>query len=341
MPAQGRRNGATMTDGTIALDVSGHEPELLAGLLERMLLIRRFEERVGELFRRNKLPGFVHLYNGEEATAVGICSALRTDDYLTSTHRGHGHVIAKGGDVRRMMAELYGRATGYCRGKGGSMHITDMRIGMLGANGIVSGGIPIAVGAAYGAARLRSTDQVAAAFFGDGATNEGPFHEALNMASAWRLPVIFVCENNLYGVGTRLDRVSPTADLMVRAGGYRMRAVSVDGNDVLAVRAAALEAVALARAGEGPTFIECRTFRQRAHYEGESPGYWEAEERAFWLARDPVDRLRAGLTAAGLLDDPGFERLDAEIAARIDAAVAFAEESPEPDLATALEDVYA
>lgn len=330
-----------MTSPPISTDLAHHDPDLLHSLLERMLVIRRFEERVGELFRKNKLPGFVHLYIGEEATAVGVCSALRDDDYITSTHRGHGHVIAKGGDVNRMMAELYGRATGYCKGKGGSMHITDMSIGMLGANGIVSGGIPIAVGAAYGAAKLRHTDQAAVAFFGDGATNEGPFHEALNMASAWKLPVVFACENNLYGVGTRLDRISPTSDLMVRAGGYQMQAVSVDGNDVTATRAAALDAVARARAGDGPTFIECRTFRQRGHYEGESPTYWEAEERDFWLSRDPIDLLRAQMEAAGLLDDESFERLDAEVIARVEAAVAFAESSPEPEPATAFDDVYA
>lgn len=330
-----------MTVSTTAPDATGEDPAILGALLERMLLIRRFEERVGELFRKNKLPGFVHLYNGEEAVAVGICSALRSDDYITSTHRGHGHVIAKGGDVARMMAELYGRATGYCGGKGGSMHITDMSIGMLGANGIVSGGIPIAVGAAYGAAKLRRTDQVAVSFFGDGATNEGPFHEALNMASAWKLPAVFVCENNLYGIGTRLDMISPTSDLLVRAGGYQMRAVSVDGNDVLATRAAALEAVARARAGEGPTFIECRTFRQRAHYEGENPGYWDEQERAAWLARDPIDRLRGRLLELGILDEDGFAALDAAIGARIEAAVEFAESSPTPDPLTALDDVYA
>jgi TPP-dependent pyruvate/acetoin dehydrogenase alpha subunit len=330
-----------MTPSDTAASDAEHDAELLVSLLERMLLIRRFEERIGELFRKNKLPGFVHLYIGEEATAVGVCSVLRNNDFLTSTHRGHGHVIAKGGDVNRMMAELFGKATGYCQGKGGSMHITDMSIGMLGANGIVSAGLPIAVGAAYGSARLRKTDQVAVAFFGDGATNEGPFHEALNMAAAWSLPVVFACENNYYGIGTRLDRISPTSDLLVRAGGYKMRAVSVDGNDVLETRAAALEAVAHARAGAGPTFIECRTFRQRGHFEGETPTYWEAEEREYWLSRDPIDLLRRKMTEDGLLDDDRFQQLDDNVRGRIEQAVAFAESSPEPELATALDDVYA
>jgi pyruvate dehydrogenase E1 component alpha subunit len=312
----------------------------LAELYERILVIRRFEERVVTLFRRNKLPGFVHLYIGQEAVAVGACAPLRADDYITSTHRGHGHVIAKGGDPSRMMAELYGRATGYCRGKGGSMHITDMSLGMLGANGIVSGGLPIAVGAAYGAKLLRRTDQVVAAFFGDGATNEGPFHEAMNMAAAWQLPVVFVCENNYYGVSTRLDRVSPTTELTRRADGYAMTAVSIDGNDVLAVRDAMTEAVAAARRGEGPVFLECRTFRHRGHYEGENPHYWDPDERQRWLDNDPVTRTRERLAADGL-SEVAIAEIEARVVARIDEAVAFAEASPMPDPADALQDVFA
>ena len=327
-------------NGTASSLDDATEPVLLE-LYERMLVIRTFEERVSQLFRKNKLPGFVHLYVGQEAVAVGVCAALRIDDYITSTHRGHGHVIAKGGDVRRMMAELYGRATGYCKGKGGSMHITDMEIGMLGANGIVSGGLPIAVGAAYGAAFLRRTDQVAAGFFGDGALNEGPFHEAMNMASAWKLPVIFVCENNLYGVGTRLDRVSPSEEAVRRAEGYLMRNIAVDGNDVIAIRAATLEAVRAARNGEGPTFIECRTFRQRAHYEGENPGYWDEEERASWLARDPVLLARNRILAAGLATEDEVAAIVARVEAQVEDAVEFAEASPLPEPADALDDVYA
>lgn len=316
------------------------EIEVEFALLKRMLLIRRFEERVGELFKKNKLPGFVHLCIGQEASAVGVCSALRVDDYITSTHRGHGHVIAKGGNIKFMMAELYGKATGYCGGKGGSMHITDMSIGMLGANGIVSGGLPIAVGAAYGAKQLRKTDQVVVAFFGDGATNEGPFHEALNMAAAWNLPVVFACENNLYGCGTRLDRVSPTSNLTERARGYSMRSISVDGNDVIATRTAALEAVTEARSGNGPTFLECRTFRHHGHYEGESPTYLDKEERDHWFARDPIGLLKALMLSRNQVSEESYKSLDLEIQQIVDEAVEFAEGSPDPDLAAALTDVF-
>lgn len=314
------------------------EADLIA-LYQRMLLIRRFEERVSDLFARGKLPGFVHLYIGQEAVAVGVCSILRDTDYITSTHRGHGHTIAKGGDVARMMAELYGKATGYCKGKGGSMHITDMSVGMLGANGIVAGGVPIAVGAAYGAARIRRTDQVAVAFFGDGATNEGAFHEAANMAAAWKLPVVFVCENNLFGVGTRLGRVSATEDLAARAAAYGIPAATVEGNDVLAVLQAAAEAVGRARAGQGPTFLECKTWRHSGHFEGENPGYWSQEERQQWLARDPIAQFAGKLAAAGVAG-AALEKAEAEVQSRIDAAVRFAEESPLPAPADALSDLF-
>ena len=314
--------------------------ESLTSLYERMLLIRRFEERVAKLFAEGELPGFVHLYVGEEAIAVGVCSTLRDDDFITSTHRGHGHVIAKGGDVRRMMAELYGKSTGYCKGKGGSMHITDMNVGMLGANGIVCGGVPIAVGAAYGAAKIRGKDQVAVAFFGDGATNEGAFHEALNMASAWKLPAVFVCENNLFGVGTRLGRISPSENVVMRASAYGIAATSVDGNGVLAVREAAAEAVARARKGDGPSFLECKTWRHRGHFEGENPTYWDEDERQRWLAKDPVKRFGERLIGAGLVVQAELEKLDSEVRARIDEAVSFAEESPYPAPEDALDDLY-
>jgi pyruvate dehydrogenase E1 component alpha subunit len=315
--------------------------ETLLGLYERMLLIRRFEERVADLYTKGKLPGFVHLYIGEEAVAVGVCSVLRDDDFITSTHRGHGHTIAKGGDVSRMMAELYGRSTGYCKGKGGSMHITDMSIGMLGANGIVSGGIPIAVGAAYGAAKIRGTNQVTVAFFGDGATNEGPFHEACNMATAWGLPVVFACENNLYGVGTRLGRISASEDVVARAAAYGMPGVSVDGNDVVAVREAATEAIARARVGKGPTLLECKTWRHKGHFEGENPNYWDQDERAGWLAQDPIPKFAARLVDAEIATRDELDQLDAKVKARVDAAVNFAETSPDPAPEDALVDVFA
>jgi acetoin:2,6-dichlorophenolindophenol oxidoreductase subunit alpha len=309
-------------------------------LYEQMVLLRKFDERVGELFRRAKLPGFVHLYIGEEAIATGVCAVLRVDDYITSTHRGHGHYIAKGGDVNACMAELYGRDTGCCRGKGGSLHVADVSVGMLGANGIVAASLPIAVGAAYAAAKVRKTDQVVAAFFGDGATNEGAFHEAANMAGAWKLPVVFVCENNYYGVGTRLGAVSASESLVERAGAYGMPALALDGNDVLAVRGAAGDAVERARAGEGPTFLECRTWRHRAHSEGEQPNYWQEEERNDWLGRDPLPQFAERLMALGILTDQGVNEIDAAAVAQIDEAVAYAEAQPLPAQTDALLDVF-
>lgn len=314
--------------------------ETLLGLYERMSLIRHFEQRVAELFAQGHLPGFVHLYIGQEAVAVGVCSALKPDDYISSTHRGHGHTIAKGGDVKKMMAELYGKATGYCKGKSGSMHLTDMKIGMLGANGIVAGGIPLAVGAAYGVAKLRKTNQVVAPFFGDAAINEGAFHEAANIAAAWKLPVVFVCENNLYGVGTRIGQVSPTEDIATRAAGYGIPAVTVDGNDVLAVYEAAAAAAARARAGEGPTFLECKTWRHRGHFEGENPTYFDQEERERWLEKDPIKTFGRRLVEMQRATQAELDEIDAANQAKIDEAVEFAEASPFPAPEDALNDLY-
>jgi acetoin:2,6-dichlorophenolindophenol oxidoreductase subunit alpha len=322
-------------------EVTTHSNEVLLDLYDRMLLIRRFEERVSVLFANGKLPGFVHLYIGEEAVAVGVCSVLTDNDFITSTHRGHGHTIAKGGDVSKMMAELYGKVSGYCKGKGGSMHITDMKIGMLGANGIVSGGIPIAVGAAYGAAKIRHTDQVAVSFFGDGATNEGNFAEAINMASAWKLPVIFVCENNLYGVSTRLGRVSPTEDIAKKVMGYMVPSVTVDGNDVLAVREAMEHAVKRARAGEGPTFIECKTWRHHGHFEGENTSYMDKQLHSQWLDNDPIKRIRDHMVESGLWSSQDLDAVDLQVLKRIDQAVEFAEASEYPTAQSALDDLYA
>lgn len=315
--------------------------ELLINLYEKMLLIRKFEEKVAELFSKGKLPGFVHLYIGQEAVAVGACSVLRKDDFITSTHRGHGHVIAKGGDIRRMMAELYGKVTGYCRGKGGSMHITDMSIGMLGANGIVAGGIPIATGAAYGAAKIRGTDQVALAFFGDGATNEGPFFEACNMASAWKLPLILVCENNLYGVGTRLGRVSPSEDISPRVAGFGIPTSSVDGNNVLAVREVVGNAVEIARSGNGPSFIECKTWRHRGHFEGENPTYFDRSEYNQWIEKDPIRIYKNFLLQEKSFEGTELEEVSKKIDELILDAVRYAEESPLPEPESALEDLFA
>ena len=312
----------------------------LRRLYEQMVLLRKFDERVGELFRRAKLPGFVHLYIGQEAIATGVCAVLRTDDYITSTHRGHGHYIAKGGDVKACMAELYGKDVGCCHGKGGSLHVADTSVGMLGANGIVAASLPIAVGAAYGAAKVRKTDRVVAAFFGDGATNEGAFHEAANLAGAWKLPVIFVCENNYYGVGTRLGEVSASESLVERAGAYGMPALAIDGNDVLAVRKAARDAIARARAGDGPTFLECRTWRHRAHVEGEQPNYWKEQERNDWLERDPLPRFGGKLVADGVLSEDVIAEIDAAAVAVVDEAVAYAESQEYPAETDALLDVF-
>jgi TPP-dependent pyruvate/acetoin dehydrogenase alpha subunit len=321
-------------------DVSKLPEDVLLKLYQQMLLIRRFEERVSDLFAKGKVPGFVHVYIGEEAVAVGACSALNSNDYITSTHRGHGHTLAKGGDVNKAMAELFGKATGYCKGKGGSMHITDMQIGMLGANGIVAGGLPIALGAAYGVSKIYMTDQVVVAFFGDGATNEGPFHEVCNIAAAWDLPLILVCENNLYGVGTRLGSVAAKEDIAPRAVAYGIESEIVDGNNVIAVRAAVEQAVERARQGQGPSFIECKTWRHRGHFEGESVVYRNEDEHNYWMERDPIRLLGDALIQNSIVSKAKLEELDAMIETEIDAAVQFAEESPFPLPEDALDDVY-
>jgi TPP-dependent pyruvate/acetoin dehydrogenase alpha subunit len=316
------------------------DPQELLRMYRVMVLIRQAEERLIQLFAAGRMPGFIHSYIGEEATATGVCAALRSDDYLTSTHRGHGHILAKGGDPVRFFAELYGKASGYCRGKGGSMHVTDLDLGILGANGIVGAGIPIAAGAAL-ASRMQGLDRVAVAFLGDGATDIGVFHEALNMASLWEVPAIFVCENNGYAdfmaraVHQKIERVAD------RAAAYSMPGETVDGNDVEAVYDAAARAVARARAGEGPTLIECVTYRWRGHYEGDPQPYRTAAEVEEWKQRDPLDAAERRLRAAGALDDAAREAIWTETATRIDAAVEAAEAAPMPLPGEALEDVYA
>lgn len=313
--------------------------ELALELYRRMTLIREFELRVAALFAAGELPGFVHLYLGQEAVAVGVCAALRDSDYITSTHRGHGHLLAKGGDPRRMMAELYGKATGYCKGKGGSMHIADPAIGILGANGIVGAGIPIATGAAL-TARLRHTDGVAVAFFGEGASNEGTFHESLNLAAARRLPAIFVCENNLYGVSTFIGRVTGNQEIADRAAGYGIPGIQVDGNDVAAVHAVASTAVARARAGEGPTLIEAKTYRWKTHFEGEPDTYRPPEEVADWKRRDPIPRFAERLIQDGV-SQASLGTIEEEVRVRVAEAVEFGRQGPHPEPSDALIDVYA
>jgi len=308
-------------------------------LYRTMLTIRRFEERCNYLFMQGKIPSTLHLYIGQEAVATGVCAQLRPTDYLTSTHRPHGHAIAKGVEPRAIMAELFAKATGCCKGKGGSMHVGDMRVGMLPAIAIVGGGIPIAAGLALAAKRLH-TDTVAVSFFGDGAANEGAFHEGLNMAAIWNLPVVFVCENNLYGASTPFDAVSRLPDVAARAAAYGIVGDIVDGNDVSAVYEAAGRAVARARAGGGPTLLECKTYRQCGHSRSDPRTYRSKEEEAEWTKRDPIQLLAGRLLEAGQADQSALAEIEQEVVALIDDAVAFAEASPAPAPEDALQDVF-
>ena len=310
-------------------------------MLRSMQTIRRFEERASDDYQAGTIYGVVHCYIGEEAVAVGVCAALNADDQIISTHRGHGHCLAKGADLNRMMAELYGRQTGYCKGKGGSMHIADFSIGMLGANGIVAGGIPIVTGAGL-AAQLEGKGRVAVSFFGDGASNAGPFHESINIAATWKLPMLYVCENNLYSAGTTAAETLALSDVAARAAGYGIPGVVVDGNDVMAVYEAAEAAVNRARAGQGPTLIECKTYRWRGHTE--RPGQEDPrpkEEIEEWRQRDPINRFAASLMEHGILTEEAWQKMDAEILAAIEDAVKFSEESPFPKPEAAVEDIFA
>jgi pyruvate dehydrogenase E1 component alpha subunit len=321
-------------------DLQSCPGDLLAELFRRMLLVRQFELRAIEERRAGLIPGFIHSCVGQEASAIGACLALETDDVITSTHRGHGHLIGKGGDPRYMMAELAARSTGYCHGRGGSLHMADFDLGILGANGIVAGGIPIAVGAAL-ALSMRRERRVALAFFGDGAVNEGAFHEAANLAGLWSLPVIFFCENNLYGEGTPQSKQAPVTDLAVRAEGYGFPGVIVDGQDVLAVYRAVKEAADRARAGEGPTFVEAKTYRYRGHYEGDPQVYRLPGELESWQARDPISAFRQALLDGGVLDEAALDQIETVVQAQLDEAVAFAKAAPMPQPEEALQGVYA
>ena len=317
--------------------------ELKIQLYRTMLRIRRFEEKLIDLKARGSIPGVLHLYIGEEATATGACAALRPDDYITSTHRGHGHCIAKGGDFSRMIAELFGRSTGYCCGKGGSMHIANINLGILGANGIVAAGMPIAGGAAL-SIKMRGTEQVAVCFFGDGAANQGAFHESLNMAAIWKLPVIFVCENNQYAISVAQSRSSSIRDIYLRKDSYGIHGCMVDGNDVMAVYEAVREAVQRARLGKGPALIECKTYRWRGHYEGEADRtytYRNDEEIEEWKKRCPIERFRKKLLEEGIFGEDDFEGMELEIQKEIEEAIQFAENSPFPEPEEALTGLYA
>ena len=316
--------------------------ETLLKLFTTMLTIRYFEERVVDLYARGLVPGLAHLYIGQEAIAAGVCAGLREEDYITSTHRGHGHVIAKGADLKPMMAELFGKKAGYCKGKGGSMHIADMEIGILGANGIAGGGLPIAVGAGM-SAKLRGTDQVTVCFFGDDASNNGTFHESLNLASLYRLSVIFVCENNLYGISVGQDKQRLLQDIALRATNYNMPGAVVDGNDVLEIYHASMRALKMGRAGEGPSLIECKTYRWRGHHEGDpnqGRRYRTTEEIESWKKRDPVERLAKKLIADKIITNKKIEALKKRVLEDIEEAVAYANESEFPGLEELYEDVY-
>lgn len=312
----------------------------LVALYRTMRLIRRFEQRMEDLVNRDEVPGTTHEYIGQEAVATGVCHALLPEDMITSTHRGHGHILAKGGDTRRVTAELMGKITGCNRGRGGSMHIADLSLGIYGANGIVGAGVPIACGAAF-AAKLMGNGRVAVAFFGDGGINQGVVHEAMNLAATWKLPVIFVCENNMYAATTPLRETVAVERLADRASSYGMPGVSVDGMDVLAVYEATVRAVKRARTGQGPTLLECTTYRFGGHFSAEKfrgLKYRSDDEIADWRRRDPLVTYRAWLLREGLCDPAS---VDADVEAILDDAVAFARKSALPAPEEALEGMYA
>lgn len=313
--------------------------EKIIEMYKVMKRIREFETNASRLFAEGSIPGFVHLYLGEEAVATGVCSSMNEDDYITSTHRGHGHIIAKGGDTKYMMAELFGKETGYCKGKGGSMHIADATKGILGANGIVGAGHNIAVGAGL-SAKYRKSGQVCACFFGDGSTNQGTFHESINLASIWKLPVVFVCENNLYGISMSQARHQAIQDVADRAVAYNIPGVVVDGNDIFAVYEAATEAVARARSGQGPTLIECKTYRHKGHFEGDPTTYRPSDEVQEWMTKDPLPRAAAYLLDNDIVTEEELKRIDAEIVKEIAEAIKFAEDSPVPSLESIVQDIY-
>ena len=325
------------------MKVKGYSKEQLMGFYETMYKMRRFEEEVFEFYKKGMMAGLAHLYMGEEAVATGVCAALSEKDYIGSTHRGHGHLVARGADIDRMMAEILGKKTGYSNGKGGSMHIMAMDKGILGANGIVGGEIPIVTGAAY-RALYKKSGEVAVSFMGDSATNEGTFHESLNMAAAWKLPCVYVIENNLYGISVDIRDVTNTPDLAVRAKAYDIPGVVVDGMDVIAVYEAAMEAAERARNGEGPTLIECKTYRWQGHHVGDPATYRKRKsetEKEDWMERCPVANLRAEIIKAGKATGEELQALEQRVEEEIQAAVKFAAESEYPDASEAYTDVFA
>jgi pyruvate dehydrogenase E1 component alpha subunit len=316
-------------------------PETLKAMLQEMHLIRAFEERAEQLYMQGKVHGTMHLSIGQEATAVGAASAMQEGDYLLNHHRGHGHCMAWGSDPNRMMAEFMGKETGYCRGRGGSMHIADVDSNNLGANGIVAGGIPIAVGVGL-SIKMRRTSQVCLVIFGDGAANEGAFHEALNMASIWTLPIVFLCENNQYAMSMPVQKAFNIENISQRAAAYGLPGVTVDGNDPLAVYTAVSEAAARARRGEGATLVEAKTYRYKGHSKSDKQAYRSREEVRFWQEnRDPIMRFSQLLLTAGLISEAEAAQMRERAIAIIDEAVAFSEASPAPDVADIMDGVYA
>lgn len=308
-------------------------------LFRQMLCIRRFEEKAARLRAKGLIPGFLHPYIGQEAVAVGICDQLQDSDVLTSTHRGHGHMLARGAEPRRMYAELYARKTGYNGSKGGSLHMIDRERGFLGANGIVGGGIPLATGAALQLHRQKS-EGIAVTFFGDGATNEGSFHESLNLASLWKLPILYVCENNLYGEFTRQDQHQSIKDIADRAASYGMTGVIADGNDVEEMSKVAAAAAARARKGEGPTLIEAKTYRHRGHFEGDMAKYRPKDEVEHWMSRDPIDLYSVRLIEEFSVSEDELQAVRDAVEKQLGEAAEWANEQPYPDPSESTEDVY-
>jgi len=314
----------------------------LIEIYKKMLEIRHFEEKTANIWEQARIPGLIHLYPGMEAVATGACASLRPDDYVVSTHRGHGHCIAKGVSLERMMAELLGKETGSCKGKGGSMHIADMSLGVLGSVGIVGSGIPIATGVGL-SVKMRRTDQVVACFFGDGAANTGAFHEGVNLASLWKLPVVFICENNLYGLSIPVSKATAAKSISRRAVAYDMPGAVVDGMDALAVHEATQKAVERARHGKGPTLLECRTYLFRGHMEGDPKGgmtYRTEKEMSSWKKRDPLNTFKKLLLSKRVLTEKEATSIAQDVISRVDAAVKFAEESPYPPPSEAVTDVF-
>lgn len=314
--------------------------EQLRKMLYDMLLIRRFEEKVEQLFQQGKIHGTMHLCIGQEATAVGACAVLTNEDKIISTHRGHGHCIAKGTEVDRMMAELLGKVTGYCKGKGGSMHIADLDKGNLGANGIVAGGLPLATGAAL-TSKMKKLGYVVVCFFGDGSTNEGAFHESLNLASVWNLPVIFFCENNQYGMSGSIKEMTNIQHIAERAASYGIPGEIVDGNDLLEVTEVTKKAVERAQNGEGPTLIEAKTYRWRGHSRSDARKYRTRDEEKEWKTKDPIELFKNKLIEENMLTEEAFLEIEEQVKKEIEAAVEFAENSPIPGEETLETDIFA